>query len=164
MSTKMKWVQGLWVYFLHLLSRMPELLHDRCAHTLFSIQKFNKQMHREGCTFLISINKTTFTCVPWHCPTFWMYRMPWLMWYTTCNLVVIFVEVFIFAPADKTYRYAHRHRQVWTVTQSLRRSLSVGLNQVSAFSPNMATEPFVEKLYSFLCTTAVLFSTYNATN
>jgi hypothetical protein len=66
------------------------------------------------------------------------------MWYTTGNLVVNFVEVFIFAPADKTYRYIYRHRQVSTVTQSLRRAFSVGLNQVSAFlpfGPNMATEP-----------------------
>ena len=47
-----------------------ELLHKRCAHTLFSIQKFNKQMHREDCTFLISINETTFTCVPRHHLTF----------------------------------------------------------------------------------------------
>jgi len=47
---------------------------------------------------------------------------------STGNLVVIFVEVFIFPPADKIYRYIHRHRKVSTVNQSQRRALSVGLD------------------------------------
>jgi hypothetical protein len=79
------------------------------------------------------------------------------MWYTTGNLVVNFVEVFIFAPADKTYRYKHRHRQVSTVTQSLKKALSVGLNQVSAL-------PTLQPKYGnrTICRKVVFFSMYKS--
>lgn len=40
---------------------------------LFRIREFRKNHHREGWNFLRSVNKITFTRVPWNWMTFWNY-------------------------------------------------------------------------------------------